>query len=375
MTDAARARARGAGRAAAAGSSAAPCATSCWGGRPPPTSTSSSQGHVEPFARALARAAARRGASRSRTSSARGAWSPATTPGRPTSRRCTAATIEADLRLRDFTVNAIARPLAGGGLVDPLGGAGDLQARSAAARQRRAALEDDPLRALRLVRLACELGLAPDAGARDGARAAAPALARVAGERVYAELRRVLASDRAAEGMRLALELGLCATVLPELEALRGTSSRAATTTSTCSTTRSRCSTAAVELERDPAAAFGAEHAPAIAAAPRRAARRRDDARRRRCASARCCTTSPSRRRATVDGRRARRLPRPRRAAASRWRAGSSGRLRAAERVRAHVGGADAQPPAARLPRSRGAAAARARCYRYLDGAPASRPT
>ncbi|MFZ1926699.1 MAG: hypothetical protein WAU42_11215, partial [Solirubrobacteraceae bacterium] len=36
--------------------------------------------------------------------------------------------LEADLRLRDFTVNAIAEPLAGGEPLDPLGGLGDLQA-------------------------------------------------------------------------------------------------------------------------------------------------------------------------------------------------------------------------------------------------------
>jgi poly(A) polymerase len=51
---------------------------------------------------------------------------------------------------------------------------------------------------------------------------AAPGLARISSERVYAELRRVISSDRAGEGMRLALELGLCAVVLPELERLRG---------------------------------------------------------------------------------------------------------------------------------------------------------
>ena len=45
---------------------------------------------------------------------------------RSTSRRCTATTIEEDLATRDFTVNALARPLEGGALVDPLGGEADL---------------------------------------------------------------------------------------------------------------------------------------------------------------------------------------------------------------------------------------------------------
>ncbi|MGH2913180.1 MAG: hypothetical protein ACRDJ3_11975, partial [Solirubrobacteraceae bacterium] len=58
--------------------------------------------------------------------------------------------IEADLALRDFTVNAIAEPVEGGEPLDPLGGLVDLSAR----RLRLAApgaFEDDPLRVLRLV--------------------------------------------------------------------------------------------------------------------------------------------------------------------------------------------------------------------------------
>ena len=65
--------------------------------------------------------------------------------------------LEADLALRDFTVNAIAEPLEGGARVDPHGGVQDL-----AARRLRAvgpgAFADDPLRVVRLVRLAAELG-------------------------------------------------------------------------------------------------------------------------------------------------------------------------------------------------------------------------
>ena len=54
-----------------------------------------------------------------------------------------------------MTINAIARELAGGELIDPWGGAEDLRAR----RLRMvgpAAFSDDPLRTLRLARLAAE---------------------------------------------------------------------------------------------------------------------------------------------------------------------------------------------------------------------------
>jgi tRNA nucleotidyltransferase/poly(A) polymerase len=129
--------------------------------------------------------------------------------------------IEDDLRLRDFTVNALAEPLMGGDLVDPLGGVRDLELgrlRLAAADS----LESDPLRAVRLVRLTCELGLKPDPAAIDAARAVAPRVAVVAGERVYAELQRILASEQATSGVRLLGELELTAVILPELDALCG---------------------------------------------------------------------------------------------------------------------------------------------------------
>ena len=130
--------------------------------------------------------------------------------------------LEADLALRDFTINAIAEPLSGGERVDPHGGAEDLAARRLRAVGPRAFV-DDPLRALRLVRLVGELGLAPDPATVRLAREYAPAVATVAQERVFAELKRILSDDRALlPGLRLMGELGLTSAILPELEALHG---------------------------------------------------------------------------------------------------------------------------------------------------------
>jgi poly(A) polymerase len=132
-----------------------------------------------------------------------------------------AATLEQDLALRDFTINAIAEPLAGGAPIAPLGGLTDLDAR----RLRMAgpgAFADDPLRVLRLVRLAVELDLGVDAGTSRSAVEHAPGLAGVSAERVFAELRRIIAAPRARPGLELMHELGVSAVVLPELEALRG---------------------------------------------------------------------------------------------------------------------------------------------------------
>ena len=129
--------------------------------------------------------------------------------------------LEADLRARDLTVNAIAEPLGGGELVDPTGGAADLLAR----RLRMVAPEAfaaDPLRVLRLARLAVELGLEPEEATVAAARERAGGLSAVAGERVFGELRRIVDADAALRGLALLDDAGATAIVLPELGALRG---------------------------------------------------------------------------------------------------------------------------------------------------------
>ena len=129
--------------------------------------------------------------------------------------------LEQDLRLRDFTVNAIAEPVAGGAPIDPLGGLADLAAR----RLRMAGpggFAEDPLRVLRLARVAIELDLEPEHETMSAAVAQAGALQAVSQERVFVELRRILASTRARPGFELLGELGATAVVLPELDALRG---------------------------------------------------------------------------------------------------------------------------------------------------------
>jgi poly(A) polymerase len=130
-------------------------------------------------------------------------------------------TLDEDLARRDFTVNAMARPLEGGDVVDPFGGARDLAAR----RLRMvapASFDDDPLRVLRLARFACELALEPDAETVTAAAQRAPRIVDVAAERVFAELKRVVGADRVVEGLALMDALGLTRHVLPELSSLRG---------------------------------------------------------------------------------------------------------------------------------------------------------
>ncbi|HEY4997325.1 MAG TPA: HD domain-containing protein, partial [Solirubrobacteraceae bacterium] len=131
------------------------------------------------------------------------------------------ASLEEDLALRDFTANAIAEPLAGGEPIDPLGGLEDLRAR----RLRMAAggaFAEDPLRVLRMARIAVELGFEPEPETLRGATRSAAALAGISAERVFAELRRVIAAQDARRGLELISLTGAGAVVLPELEAMRG---------------------------------------------------------------------------------------------------------------------------------------------------------
>jgi putative nucleotidyltransferase with HDIG domain len=130
-------------------------------------------------------------------------------------------TIEEDLAKRDFTINAMALPLSGGELLDPHRGTADLERRTLRVLGEQAyAL--DPLRPLRLVRLAGELGFAPDPETERLTIQAAPRLSEPSAERLYAELRRAVAAPHVLDALALAERLGVLAAVLPELVALEG---------------------------------------------------------------------------------------------------------------------------------------------------------
>jgi putative nucleotidyltransferase with HDIG domain len=132
-----------------------------------------------------------------------------------------AGSLDEDLAARDLTLNAMALPLDGGALRDPTGGLDDLCAgRLRCARPE--VLDADPLRLLRVVRFASTLGFAVAPETRAAMPARAPLLARVAGERIRDELMRILASDRAFDGVFMLDESRALGVILPELEPLRG---------------------------------------------------------------------------------------------------------------------------------------------------------
>ncbi len=139
--------------------------------------------------------------------------------------------LRADLMRRDFTVNAMAVGLpayvAGDlvAVVDPLGGRADLEHR----RLRMcsdSAISDDPVRALRGIRLEATRELRMTAETEAAVRAGAQGLEAVAAERVWLELERVLLHERSSSSVRRMEALGLLDVIVPELAVCRGVDQR-----------------------------------------------------------------------------------------------------------------------------------------------------
>jgi poly(A) polymerase len=171
--------------------------------------------------------------------------------------------IQEDLAQRDFTVNAIAEPLDGGPLVDPHDGAGDLE-RGCLRMVSAEAFDRDPLRVLRLARFTAGLGFEPEAATVAAASERAGRIAEVAQERVFGELKHLVTSDRALEGLAQMGTLGLTEHVLPELAALRGVEQNRFHHLDVHDHTLAVLE-ATIALEHDPVAALGDEHGEAIA--------------------------------------------------------------------------------------------------------------
>lgn len=135
------------------------------------------------------------------------------------------ATLEEDTRRRDFTINTLLMDF-DGEISDPLGsGRADLNAKVLRTPlPPEQTFSDDPLRMLRAIRFAAELGfeMAPEI---------APAMREMKGrlvypvisaERVADELRKMLLSDRPARAIELLDDGGLLEVVLPEVAACKG---------------------------------------------------------------------------------------------------------------------------------------------------------
>ena len=135
------------------------------------------------------------------------------------------ATLDEDTRRRDFTINTLLMDF-GGAVSDPLGvGRTDLEARMLRTPlPPEQTFSDDPLRMLRAIRFATELGFdldpqIPPAMREMKGRLVYPV---ISAERVADELRQMLLSDRPRRAIELLDEGGLLEVVLPEVAACKG---------------------------------------------------------------------------------------------------------------------------------------------------------
>jgi tRNA nucleotidyltransferase (CCA-adding enzyme) len=136
--------------------------------------------------------------------------------------------IEEDLARRDFTVNAIAwggRPGTEPAFVDPHGGRADLDRRLLrAVGDPDLRFGEDALRMIRAVRLAATLGFEIDPATVEAIGRNAGLAAHLSGERVFAELLKLLAAPQPSVGLRLMERTGLLEVVAPDLARQRGLS-------------------------------------------------------------------------------------------------------------------------------------------------------
>ncbi len=121
--------------------------------------------------------------------------------------------LTADLRGRDFTINAMALDFSAGWtraatLIDPHAGQRDLNRRMLRACSPQA-FRDDPLRVLRAARFAATLDLTLAADSGNLARAAAPELVRIAGERIKAELFLLVSCGGLVRGLEILVDCGV----------------------------------------------------------------------------------------------------------------------------------------------------------------------
>ncbi len=131
--------------------------------------------------------------------------------------------LEQDMERRDFTINAIARRLETGEILDPLGGRTDLE-QGVLRTTGPASFRDDPLRIIRGLRFVSQLDVDPDEDTLRQMHEWAPRIDNVSGERIggglaadgMGELSKLLLGAHPAKALRLARDTGVLVHVLPE---------------------------------------------------------------------------------------------------------------------------------------------------------------
>ena len=135
-------------------------------------------------------------------------------------------TLQEDQDRRDFTINAMAICLNQnryGELLDPFDGMGDLErCIIRTPLDPDVTFDDDPLRMLRAIRFATQLGFFLDGETFDSIGRNASRIEIITQERIAEELNKIMLSRRPSEGWLLLDKTGLLKLIFPELAALKG---------------------------------------------------------------------------------------------------------------------------------------------------------
>lgn len=125
--------------------------------------------------------------------------------------------VEDDLLRRDFTVNSMAVDLDSGRLVDPYGGARDIEQRKLRTTHP-ASFREDPTRLVRALVMHSRYGFNPDEPTRQQMRENAVRLPLESADAKQPIIEKLMKADRPAAGIRLAHETGLLPHIFPEVE-------------------------------------------------------------------------------------------------------------------------------------------------------------
>ena len=135
-------------------------------------------------------------------------------------------TLEDDQNRRDFTINALALNLNKahyGDLLDPFEGVHDLEMKIIRTPQDPdITYSDDPLRMLRAIRFATQLGFTIEKESLAAIEKNKDRMKIITKERIVTELNKILEADVPSQGFLLLEETGLLSHILPELIALKG---------------------------------------------------------------------------------------------------------------------------------------------------------
>ena len=135
-------------------------------------------------------------------------------------------TLEDDQNRRDFTINAMAislNPENFGGLIDPFDGLADLEKKLIRTPLNPAiTFSDDPLRMMRAVRFAAQLGFNIDPAALEAIKNTRERIKIISQERITDELNKIIVSPKPSVGFKILFETGLLQIFFPQLDAMHG---------------------------------------------------------------------------------------------------------------------------------------------------------